>query len=199
MFVMASCHVEMGTDKEDTQNKTAASETTPIYKDYINFNTKLEGQIYYNIKEIIQNPEDDLYEGYTYQLYDFRIYLLGEHHAYRIFPDMDGNFFITDVEPGTYQVIVKSIDDFSDKGGKYTYMVRSNIEIKEGITTKIGMLNPGKVYTEKAKQTVEDIDKAENIEDKPTEPKNSNDNSNENSNNSIPDTSTNNSVSNSNS
>ena len=163
LFIM-SCKVEMSSDGQNGEQTTTAPASATSY--YGTYNTSIKGQIYYNLQEIVNSEEEDMYEGFNYKLYDFRIYLVNEKHAYRIFPDYEGNFFAQDIEPGMYQIIVKSKDDFADSKGDYTYMITTTATIKEGVPLVTSILHPVKVYTSKpeVKNTLENLNT--DLEDK---------------------------------
>lgn len=125
--------------------------------------TKVKGQIFYNYEEIMENRENDPYMGYEYDLYNFRVYLISGKRAYRIPVSHDGNFSSTEVLPGSYSVIIKTKEYFSDSEGEYTYMFTVTADVYEGAMTDVGLINPVKTYLEKpeASKAEEDIQEAE--------------------------------------
>jgi len=134
-FILVGC---LGMPED---NKTAAP--TPLEP-----STKIEGQIYYSQAEVLETVEGDFYEMYQYQLYNFRAYLLGDKHCYKLYPDYEGYFSSEGIEPGHYQIVIKSKEYFQDINGQYTFMYMKNVDVYNGYWLNVGTINPIKTYVD---------------------------------------------------
>lgn len=158
MFFITGCKLAVDDTKSDTDTSTQGGLT-----DSNNY-TEVQGQIYYQLDEIINAQEDDTMSGYEYKLLDLRIYLIGKSHVFRVYPDLDGNFFAYNVDAGSYQVVIKwTKTKYDDTGAEYTYMAIKNIYVVAGKNTDAGIFYVNKTYMTTSEETsaIEDIDTAE--------------------------------------
>ena len=132
-------------DGKSTTDTTAAASTSP---NNTSTQTSLEGQIFYTAEELKNNPVPtgfgDTIGGY--HLDGLRVFLSGQHNSYELYPDFNGNFSADDIDPGSYQLFIKSYETFIDKGGDYTYEYFTNINLKKGEHTVLPLMHVRKTY-----------------------------------------------------
>lgn len=138
----------IGCKELDQASKSSSDTTKDTPTDTYDYN-EVSGQVYYNLDEILTSREKESYGGYEYQLRKLRVYLVGRNHAFRIYPDFDGNFIITNVEPGSYQLVVKSMEYFfDDKGAEYTFLSIKTVAVSKAQQVNLGVINMYRQYVD---------------------------------------------------
>ena len=91
---------------------------------------------------------------------------MNDKHAYRVFPDYDGNWYIDNIEKGSYQIIIKSKEYFQDDDGTFSYMLIKSFEVKDNTINAMGVLHPIRMYLDEqdTQNAIQDVSSVNNEE-----------------------------------
>ena len=109
LTIMSGCNVQQNSNNVTGAVSTALGDNSLNCQNnnYDNFCTQLQGQVFYTINELLSAPVINGSISFQYHLEDFRIFLIGQGHAYTAQADINGNFAFSNVQPGVYSMIGK--------------------------------------------------------------------------------------------
>lgn len=133
--------------------------------------TSVEGQIFFTMSEVVEGQEPEYMDESVadYKLDYLRVYFMGQKRSYKLYPDYEGNFGLDEIEPGSYQIVVKSSEKFEDAGGAFTYQGIMNVRIKKDERNILNQIHVKKIYlTVEESQVIDELKRDSPSEDLPT-------------------------------
>ena len=153
-FLLTACELK------DLQKKDKEDANTCSKNEYGYCTSIVEGQVYYSIREILTSKYG------SYSLDYFKIFLVGEGHAYPIDVDEAGNYSSGSIEPGKYTLIAEYFDpihhkiiddvngisligDFRDNNSNpYLIGYVKKVTVTEQKVNSINLINPQRLYVD---------------------------------------------------
>lgn len=162
---LAACKQEDLMTEKSSQNET--SQDWQVEQK----STSVEGQIFFTMSEVVEGEEPEWMDESVadYKLDYLRVYFMGQKRSYKVYPDYEGTFGLDEIEPGSYQIVVKSSEKFEDSKGVYTYQGIMNVRIKKDERNVLNQIHVRKIYlTQEESEIIDELKRDSPAEDLPT-------------------------------